>query len=151
MTQIESERIEQNNHGEIPKGGFLSFEARARNPSESLSLTKEVIAVISKYNEHNWPSDEYWEKSLPTWFIRKIKEYSVQKIIESNGRLWDYGSWLDAMKYRGWLWYSSELKPLELKIILEPYTYPFSVNPFEYLLLESGVNEGEIRYKDCTL
>ena len=65
--------------------------------------------------------------------------------------LWDYGSWLDAMKYRGWEWFSSKVDTTEFIIILVPHELPFSVNPLEYLIYETGISLESIHFEDHTV
>jgi hypothetical protein len=58
----------------------------------------------------------------------------------------DYGSWLDAMKYRGWEWYSSNSDERGFSIILEVNSFPFSINPLEYVIYETDISIDSIIY-----
>lgn len=149
MQTEEQKRIRDYIMGELPlKGSYLFFRTNTENPFEKLSLVKDVLSVVSQFNEDNWPSDEQWDLLLPKWFLFKIKSHSLEEITKNSTLLWDYGSWLDAMKYRGWEWYSSKIDISGFTIILEPHTYPFSVNPFEYIIFETGVALGNISFED---
>lgn len=44
------------------------------------------------------------------------------------------------MRFRGWEWYSCKFDSTGLIIIIEPNSFPFSVNPLEYVIYESGVS-----------
>lgn len=135
-------------NGEIPTNGYLLFKVYAEQPKDKLNLILAVIQSIEKFEEDNWPSDEEWNKILPSWFLNKIKNYSYDEILKSNGLLWDYGSWLDAMKYRGWNWYSSKVNTSYFDIILNPFNFPYSVNPLEYLIYETGIPIKNIQFFD---
>jgi hypothetical protein len=52
------------------------------------------------------------------------------------------------MKYRGWLWYSSGITSKGFNIVLKPISFPFAINPLEYLIFESGVELKDIFYTD---
>ena len=148
MIYKEKNRIKEFTKGELPHEGYLSFLVNTLHASEKLSLIKEVVTIISDYNESNWPSDEMWENLLPKWFLNKIEKYSPEEVIKNSSLLWDYGSWLDAMKYRGWEWYSSKINSNGFDIILIPITLPFSVNPLEYIIYETGVPIKNITFND---
>ncbi|GEP94444.1 hypothetical protein [Chitinophaga cymbidii] len=135
----EIERIAFNNAGELFKGSVLHFKVNANNPSYHLLRVKEVVTEIARYDRDSWPSDEKWEDILPGWFIERIKSYDINEILSNSSVLWDYGSWLDAMKNRGWKWYSSNVFEGGFSIYLEAKEFPFSVNPLEYVIYESGV------------
>ncbi len=135
----EQKRIMDYTTGQLPLKGYLSFRTITQNSTEKLSLVKSVLRVVSEFDEKSWPSDEQWDLILPKWFLNKIKSHSLEEITKNNTSLWDYGSWLDAMKYRGWEWYSSKADNSGFTIILEPHTLPFSVNPLEYVIYETGV------------
>src|ERR1700752_4938019 len=126
MSSVESKNIWQNTLGELPNKGYITFSVMTNDPESKLKLVKEVMAAISSFDEDNWPDDHIWDHNLPKWFLEKIKQNSLE-LIKEDQRLWNYGSWLDALKFRGWKWFSSTIKPSGFEIILEPYTLPYSV------------------------
>lgn len=142
-----SKRIIDFNNAEIPSTGYGVFRASTDKSVEKLNLIKQVMLAIAEFNEDNWPEDEIWDTKLPEWYLDKIKSHSIEEI-KRNTILWDYGSWLDAMKFRGWKWFSSQITSAEFKIFLEPYSFPFSVNPLEYVIWAAGVAENAIHYED---
>src|SRR5690606_20146071 len=95
-----------------------------------------------------WPSDEEWQNCLPPWFIatfeertlEEIRKMEVQELEENVWLLWDYGSWLDAMRLRGWEWWSSLCDPLEgeWSALLLQHELVYSIQPLIYLARESG-------------
>ncbi len=144
----EENRIFEFCNGESPNVGYLCFTAVTHEPSHKLKLIKDVMTIISKYDSTSWPDDNKWSAILPKWFIYKIRANKLEDIIASNYKLWDYGSWLDAIKHRGWEWYSSKISPDKFEIIVTPKSFPFSVNPLEYLIMESGVDYESIYFLD---
>lgn len=141
----EYKRIKENVMGEMPDGKNLQFYVTTKNGHESLLKVKEVIEPISLYDSNMWPSDEVWETILPLWFLKRIQANGVKEILK-NPSLWHFGSWLDAMKYRGWKWFSSMESAEHYIIILEALELPYSVNPLEYVIIESGVNLSDIKF-----
>lgn len=147
MNNIERDRIYNFINAELPDSGYLLFKATTDTPNEKLRMITSVIDIVSLYDENDWPKDEQWDDFLPAWFLNKIKNYTLEEI-NSNSLLWDYGSWLDAMKYRGWKWYSSKIETHNFIIILEPNSFPFSVNPLEYLIYETEIATNSITFED---
>jgi hypothetical protein len=139
MINNEYKNISEHTNGQLPLNGYLQFLVVTTEKSIKLELVKGVIISIAKYSEDNWPDDLTWDKQLPQWFLRKIKSNTIE-YIKKDERIWDYGSWLDAMKWRGWIWYSSNLTKDGFEIVLEPQILPYSVNPLEYVLYESGID-----------
>jgi hypothetical protein len=131
----------------VPSQGMLIFRIITVKPEMKLSKVKEVMSVIASYNPTNWPDDNTWDLQLPRWFVNKIKSYSLEEINQSGHLLWDYGSWLDAMKFRGWEWFSSKVDHNGFLIYLKAIDFPFSVNPLEYVIYESGVPLSDINFE----
>lgn len=146
---IESDYIQENNAGELNTNELvLQFSITTSDSAFHLARVKEVVLSISKYNEDNWPNDQQWERILPKWFVEKIKSHSLDELNDNSTLLWDYGSWLDAMKFRGWQWLSSKIYIDKFIINLVPLTSPFSVNPIEYVIFESGVGLSKIIFSE---
>ena len=145
MNNIEIKRIKNNTNGELPGTKYLKYSLGVIEfPVKKLEMLKQVMIVVSQYDTDNWPIDEKWEIELPHWFIDTINKNKVEDILQDN-TLWDFGSWLDAMKFRGWEWFSSKLlSNNSIEIILEPNTFPYSVGPFEYIIKVIGVRQENI-------
>lgn len=147
MSINERERIKDYNKGELPQGGYLMFYAQTEFPSRKIELIKDVVAAISEFDASNWPNDNVWDLRLPSWFLKEIKKHSVEEITQDKS-LWEYGSWLDAMKYRGWEWYSSLIDHATLRLILEPHSLPFIVDPLQYVISAAGIEYDSIKFED---
>lgn len=146
---IEKDRIKLFLQGELPNTGYLIFKVTTFQPKEKLLKVKEVISKISEFDSENWPSDRFWENALPNWFVNKIKENSIEDILSSKYELWEFVSWLDAMKFRGWEWYSSNYASDFFEIVIEPFSFPFSINPLKFVIYSTGIEYQNIILTDC--
>ena len=144
----EKDRIESYLHRELPNSGYLVLKAITPQPMKKLVLIKEVISKITEFDNVAWPSDDFWEKTLPNWFVTKIKENSIEDILSSKYELWEFGSWLDAMRFRGWEWYSSNCTTDYFEIVLEPVSFPFSINPLKFVIYSTGIEYNNIILTD---
>lgn len=145
MTQnSEAERVRKNVNGERPPFPTLKVIAECEGIAEvSLGRVKEVLEIVSKQNAQHWPSDKEWQALLPKWFIEPFLNRKLEEVLaDDSERLWDYGSWLDAMRRRGWEWWSS-LPPSQdgWEAFLAAFDSPYGIGPFEYLVLASGASD----------
>lgn len=147
MNETENKRIVNNTHGELPDNSYIMYRVSADNTEILLRKVIEVMVCISRYEEDNWLSDEEWDIVLPIWFTSGVKQRDYKSIID-NEELWDYGSWIDALKYRGWKWYSSLLLKDSFLILLEVIDIPYIIEPFEFLLRECGVRTVDMSYEE---
>lgn len=145
MTEIEY--INTNNNGEQPIESWAKFRVHCDTPERNLSKVKEVVSIISQFNSQDWPTDDKWSDILPQWFVVAIKKNTIDKWI-NNPILWDYGSWLDALKFREWEWFSSKVSDEAFEIIVVIKSIPYSINPLEYVIFESGVLKDSIYFNE---
>lgn len=147
MNSVEANNIKSNIHSELPELPYCKFTVVTELAESKLKKVKEVVMRIADHAENNWPDDKEWLRILPAWFIERITSYTMDTIIK-NEILWDYSSWVDAMKFRGWYWYSSQITKNGFEIVIVPETLPFSVTPLEYVIYESGVSSKNIKFID---
>ena len=107
--------------------------------SGGLRRVREVMVLVARARASEWPGDEQWRERLPAWFLESFAGYTLEDILE-NPDLWDFGSWLDAMRSPGWFWWSSNLKPESWVIHLSAYTHPYSIGALEYLSRTAGAS-----------
>lgn len=139
----EIDRIESNVAGEKPSGVTVTMLLSTSNPTETLEKVVSVLIVIlSAFRTDVWPEDSWWQKRLPKWFMESFN-HSLEEVIKDEN-LWDFGSWVDATKFRGWEWWSSEASNESLKIHFEAYDDPYVIAPFEYIVRVSGGKAIEI-------
>lgn len=147
----ELKRIDKSGVQEI--GAMPSVRYRAICPGgayESLEKLKIVMRLVAARNEQNWLTDEQWKACLPGWFIssfdfgESVNRVEAQE--EADDLSWDFGSWLEAMRLREWIWWSSEIKnELTWEVILVLSNEPSILGPFEYLAQISGAEEIEFQ------
>lgn len=138
VIKIEKENLMFQLNGEIPS--FPYIEIRVNGVSdEFLVKVKTVMGIMADVNVEDWPDEEYFEIYLPEWFLTVTKRNSFE-IIKANPdlHLWHFGSWLDAMKLRNWIWFSSLKTENEIVINIETFNFPYIIEPLEYLIRSTG-------------
>lgn len=137
------ERIERNVSGEAPPpvGLRLRFESSIKS-AEVLERTQQVMRTVAAAQAADWPSDDEWRRRLPDWFVRSFEGHTLDKLL-SDPNLWDYGSWLDAMKSPGWEWWSSEVAEKAGNVRCVAFCDPFGIEPLIYLLRSAGALQVE--------
>ncbi len=136
----ELERLLQEHRNYLPDTG-LAITIKPGIPENSLSKLLDVMKAIieievEKIENEN---DALWEKQLPDWFVSKTKNTSQDELL-INDQLWSFGSWVDAMKQRGYRWWSHKKLKDKTIIYLETLSYPYNIDPFFYLLYSVGVH-----------
>jgi len=141
----EAERIKHNVRGEKPPSLEVRIRARATGASrECLARVREVMEIVAKQREReDWPKDSWWRHHLPSWFLDPFRGRSMEDVL-ANPELWDFGSWLDAIKSPGWEWWSSEDDKEGWTVRLQAYSDPFSIGPLEYLARAAGADSIEV-------
>lgn len=143
----EVDRLREEIACESPEGPTVVISAKAADPKASLSRVKEVLEQIADERAKNecWPNDDEWKQRLPSWFIAPFEGRTIVEVL-ANKDLWDYGSWLDAMRQRGWQWWSSACDATEGRwtAVLVREEIVYSIEPLAYLARESGASSVEI-------
>jgi hypothetical protein len=142
----EKEKIEYNKE-ELISGFDVLYTIKSENSGEQLSLIKDVMLQISKYNSGNWPNDDEWYQLLPGWFLEKARVYSIEDAMTMD-KIWHFESWLDAMRYREWEWIGSCIKENKFFIYLKIINLPSIIEPFEFIMFIIGIEEQNITYKE---
>lgn len=140
MKNEELNRIENNNSGEEPKTSRIIIRAKnVKNADKVLRNTKEIMKSISKYAYTNtWPNDDEWKDILPKWFVEGMTlKSSTDRDKDDN--LWHYESWIDNMRMRAWVWWSSKKSGDDLEFVLETLSIPYLFEGFLYILYSQGV------------
>ncbi|MBX7203714.1 MAG: hypothetical protein K1X77_11640 [Bacteroidia bacterium] len=144
---LEQQYIQRNNLGEAPEVPYVFFLVSCEQPADKLIRVKEIINVIASQQKGEWPSDEKWNKLLPAWFINIISANTIEQV-KLNPVLWDYSSWLDALKYREWEWYSSAILPYGFKVCCKINNPIYSINTLEYVIYATGIPQNHIKFTD---
>jgi len=144
-TNEELERVDQNLGGEpAPPTEVRLVTSVDGDPEASLDRVREVVRVIAEQRAQAWPDDGWWESHLPQWFVEPFRSRTMEEVLKDPD-VWDFGSWLDAMKSPGWVWWSSELASGGWTIRLWALSDPFSIGPLEYLARAAGATRLEIQ------
>ena len=140
MKGEELKRIDKNNNGETPKEPKIIIRAtNVKNAKEVLKNTKEIMKSISQFAYTNqWPSDEEWKSLLPGWFVESMTSKTTEDR-DKDDNLWHYESWIDNIRQRVWLWYSSKIEKDTLEFVLEVVSYPYLHYTFIYILYSQGI------------
>jgi hypothetical protein len=134
----EVDRVHSNVGGEQAPPVWVKLDCRSNADVESgLVRVRDVMELVARARGAGWPVDGWWEQKLPTWFLDSFIGHTLDDI-QKNPMLWDFGSWLDAMKNPGWEWWSSSLTKNGWIINLSAFNDPYSVEPLGYLARAAG-------------
>ena len=141
----EPQRVSAYVGGEAPPPVCVRVVGRCpAGAAESLERVKEVMRVVAAQAHDRWPQERRWRQLLPTWFVELFENLSLDEILADES-LWHFESWLEAMRLRGWEWWSSKLEDeVTWKVFLTAFEWPYRVGPLEYLAKVSGASELEI-------
>jgi hypothetical protein len=142
----EIRRLEENISGErAPPVEIRLFARVEADGSESLSRLRDVMRLLAECRGRGtWPEDSWWKSRLPRWFLDPFQGRTIEDVMQ-NPDLWDFGSWLDAMKCPGWEWWSSETTKEGWTVRLQALSDPFSIGPLEYLARAAGAVHVEVQ------
>lgn len=149
MKGEELKRIEENKEGQIPKGPKIIITAKGiNNPTEILENTMEIIKNISEHaHPKKWPSDEEWKSILPLWFVESMTAKSSEDR-DKDPNLWHFESWIDNIRQRFWVWYSSKIEENSIIIVLEALSIPYLHDTLVYILYSQGIPINNINIED---
>lgn len=150
MKGVELKRIKNNTKGELPTDipKIVITVMDIDNPKEILDNVKAIMIIISDYAYTNsWPSEAEWEKLLPRWFVESM---TLKKPLDrdKDENLWHFESWIDNIKMRQWLWYSSKADKDSITIVLEALSIPYLFDSLVYTLYSQGIPIENIDVKD---
>lgn len=140
----ELHRIKANDSGGEVASSSIRVIANCIDADRSLERVKEVMCLVAGESDAGtWPTDEEWAQKLPLWFIEPF-EGRTTEMLWGDDDLWDFESWLDAMRQRGWEWWSSRCKGNQWSAILIRQEYVYSIDPLIYLAKASGASSIEV-------
>jgi hypothetical protein len=141
----QAERIQQYTKGELPPPVRILLRfSTATSAAEVLERARQVIGLVASAQKGEWPSDDEWRRSLPGWFVGSFEGHNLEDLL-ADSSLWDFGSWLDAMKNPGWEWWSCEAAQRSGTVRCMGHSAPFAIEPLIYLLRISGASDVEFR------
>lgn len=122
----------------------LSVAFESSKPAAVLVQVRDVMRLLASAQLGQWPSDDWWRQRLPRWFIASFEGRGLEEII-ADPTLWDFGSWIDAMKDPGWEWWSSGTDGQRGYVECSAHAMPFSFEPLLYLLRAAGAESVVVR------
>ncbi|MGB6093434.1 MAG: hypothetical protein WBF83_06715 [Moheibacter sp.] len=149
MKGEELKRIDKNNKGELPNAPKIIITVKnVTNPKGILDNTKAIMKVVSQYAyTDKWPTDEEWKEILPIWFVESMT-LKTSEDRDRDENLWHYESWIDNIRQRFWLWYSSKAEKDSIQIVLEALSIPYLYDSLLYTFYSQGVPMENIDVKD---
>ncbi len=117
---------------------------KASNADECLRRIKEIVELIAEESSNGTgPNDDEWTARLPSWFTAPFQGRTIEQVLEDK-TLWNYGSWLDAMRHRGWQWWSSSCAGDSWSATLLREDDVYSIEPLIYLARQSGASSVDV-------
>lgn len=105
-----------------------------------LDRVRSVMRQVAEAQSRSWPNDDQWLTSLPGWLSRGFEGHPLSEIL-ANSNLWDFGSWLDAMKFPGWEWWSSGTSDGRGVVECSAHAMPYAIEPLFFLLRVAGAED----------
>lgn len=152
----ELERIDLNNQVDFMPANPWEFDVDlGTNSGDSMRKILTIASAVAKRSAENWPSDDDWRSIFPDWLKHAIPELSKEqadKLLADTPREqwdslpWDFLSWLDALRERGWRWWSYKIGGSTVTIVLHIAMFPERIDAFRELLRAAGARIVEERY-----
>ncbi len=130
--------LKENIVSSIPQTG-LAITIAFNLPNQSFKMLKGLMKSVIEMTSNESQSDRVWEKKLPKWFVTKTKNTTKNELLD-NSQLWDFGSWIDAIRQREWKWWGYKIFDTKTIIYLETTGYPYNIDPFFYMLYSVGID-----------
>lgn len=137
----QQDRVRHHVAGERPPPVALRLRFRAiADAHDVVQRAGSVMELVASAQAVGWWPDEEWKRRLPAWFVASFRTHTLEALLRDPS-LWDFGSWLDAMKDPGWEWWSSDAAERHGSVRCVAHTDPFAIEPLMYLLRASGADE----------
>lgn len=154
--RTEIERIETtNNLTSMPARPWEFDVELGSHPDDALSQVLAVVREIASQSLEKWPPDEHWRLVLPIWLKQQLPRFTK----EETDRLmaitprdqwhtlpWEFGSWLDAVRDRGWKWWGYKRDRSSATFVLHIAMLPERIEAFKHLVRAAGIKIVAERY-----
>lgn len=127
----EIDRLDNNIMGELPAHWTVRLEVSCSDSTmvrQRLVQVLRVACALSGTEDYHW-----WQCQLPLTFVDYVNGATLDDV-KRNSNLWTLQSWVDAMKLRGWEWWSSELLPASLVVYVQANELPYGIGPLEFVM-----------------
>lgn len=155
-SRSEIERIkETNNLASMPANPWefdVWFEG---SPADDLDRLLGLLGEIAKFQAGDWPADDYWRSVVPGWMKARLPELTKEEtdhLLAITPRdqwdklPWEFGSWLDAIRDRGWRWWGYRHNGGVVTLVLHIAMFPERIDAFKEILRALGATVVEERY-----
>ncbi|MCE1182632.1 MAG: hypothetical protein LWW81_10070 [Rhodocyclales bacterium] len=125
------------------------------SPDDALLRVLAVVREIASHDPGNWPPDEAWRRTLPTWLKHHLPELTKEEtehLMATTPRdqwdtlPWEFGSWIDAVRDRGWRWWGYRQSGASATLVLHIAMFPERIDAFKEILRAAGINIITERY-----
>lgn len=125
------------------------------NPESAMERLITIVSMIAEQSVRSWPSDDEWKAMLPDWLKREIPELSKEETDKLlaitppqnwDSLPWEFLSWLDAIRDRGWRWWGYQQDESMATIVLHIAMFPERIDAFRELLRAVGMSITDERY-----
>lgn len=151
----ELERIKSNNFlDSMPANPWEFRVGLSGSNDQAISKLLEVIELIVKHSGDEWLSDDQWREVMPSWLKAAIPELTkdqTDKLLAETPQdqwdslPWEFLSWLDAIRDRGWLWWGYRVEGAEAIIVVHIGMLPERIDAFKELIRALGMEiKGEV-------
>lgn len=132
---------------ELPKETIILTVDLGKNPDETMNKILNLIVLISCFERDNFPNDDYWKNNLPQWMVENLATLSEEEctllLSKTPKHLWDtlpweFGSWLDAIRDRGWEFYDFIRDNEVMHILLISTDIPERLDAFKQIIIAAG-------------
>ncbi|NID06724.1 hypothetical protein HBF26_17670 [Luteibacter jiangsuensis] len=154
--QAEIERIDSDGDvGPLPPAVWEFDLDLGRDSDGVMNRIRGVVREIAKHQETSWPDDDYWKKVLPGWLTSSMPDLSQEECARLMAETprekwstlpWQFGSWIDAVRERGWKWWGAEVSGSRATVLLEITNVPGRVEAFKQILLAANAKVLQERY-----
>ncbi len=123
--------------------------------NDAILRVLSVVREIASHNPTNWPSDEEWRAALPGWLNDHMPEMTKEETDELlvitprdqwNTLPWEFGSWVYAVRDRGWRWWGYKQLGSSATLVLHIGMFPERRDAFKEILRAAGIKIVTERY-----
>ena len=154
--ETEIKRVDVNNELASMPANPWEFDLASDIPMEvAIERIRSVVRLIAHAEPEAWPNDDEWRKSLPPWLKEAIPELTKEEtdhLLATTPREkwdslpWEFGSWLDAVRDRGWRWWGYRTDGNRATVVVHIAMFPERIDAFREILLAAGARISAERY-----
>jgi hypothetical protein len=111
-----------------------ALEVETADAATALGRVREVLDVVLRHQDGEWPSIDEWKRLLPRWFVNVcVDDREVKDCILDRWSLRAWTHWLQPDQRR-WRWWDATPTPRSLQIRVVPLQRPYLRGSLEWVL-----------------